>query len=360
MAERAFADLIGRLLEAMGQRMDAVRPVPEGILFHTSDGFLFAFVEDPDRISLATVQSFLREVAPTPSKLVVLTEGHLPPALGIEVTSASATLVEGGRFHELVKQLGLASWLGDEPPPTPGPRAGRLLPSAQELDQIMHRARAWLDWGVPALALRFYRHAAALKPEFAPARVGIGRSLLALGLVEDANRAFEETLALHPADLDARLGKASVLGTSGRVDQEVALYRKLLEEDPGRVEVRTHLIAALIAQGHWSPAKTEVDRLLVGAPEDPQLRFLRSVALEKTGSLGPARSERERARRLGLTPERESALCVHLGLPVPEVPATPVRAGARVTAHRAAPRTAPRRPKSKPGRAKPRRGRKPK
>jgi len=350
MTEPVFTELVGRLLEAMGQHVDAVRPVPEGLLLRTSDGFLFAFIEDPDRISLAAVQALLREVAPSPSKLVVLTRGRLPPALSMELAASSATLVEGGRFHELVRGLGLGSYLGDEPPPAPGPRSARLLPSAKELDQIMARARSWLDWGVPALALRFYRHAGTLKPEFAPARVGIGRSLLALGLVEDADRALDEALALHPGDPDARLGKAAVLGASGRVDQEVALYRKLLAEDAGRADVRTHLIAALIAETKWAEAKSEIDRLLVGAPEDPQLRFLRSATLEKTGAAGPARAERERARKLGLTPERERALCVHLGLPVPEFaepPSAPRPRAGRTPA-------APARTKAKPKPLRPR------
>ncbi|MCI4361093.1 MAG: tetratricopeptide repeat protein [Thermoplasmata archaeon] len=320
MEASGFADLVGRLMAAMGQHMDAVRPVPEGLLLTTGDGFLFAFLSDPSIVSLATIQSLRKEVGDQPARLVVLTPGRLPLALGAEVLREHGTLVEAARFQELVRGLGLGSYLGEEPRPDRPPPSTRLLPSAQQLDEIMRRARTWLDWGVPALALRFFRQAAGLKPEFAPARVGIGRSLLALGLTEDAERAFNEVLAIHPNEIDARLGKAAVLGARGHVRQEIEAYRTLLKEDPGRVEVRTHLLAALISQGEWAHARDEVKTMLSSAPEDPQLRFLLGVTLEKSGSARAGTEEKERARHLGLDPDRERALCEHLGLPAPVLP----------------------------------------
>jgi len=320
MTAPGFADLVGRMMAAMGQKMDAVREVPEGLLLKTGDGFLFAFLADPSVVSLATIQSLHKEVGDQPARLVVLTPGRLPLALGAEVLREHGTLVEAARFQELAHGLGLGSFLGEEPRPERTGASPRLLPSAQQLDEIMRRARTWLDWGVPALALRFYRQAAGLKPEFAPARVGIGRSLLALGLTEDAERAFEEVLAIHPTEVDARLGQAAVLGARGHVPKEIEVYRSLLQEDPSRVEVRTHLLAALISQGEWAHARDELRVMLAGAPEDPQLRFLLGVMLEKSGSGRAGAEERDRARRLGLDPERERALCEHLGLPVPVIP----------------------------------------
>ena len=326
MTATGFTELVGRLMAAMGQQMDAAREVPEGLLVKTGDGFLFAFLSDPSVVSLATIQNLRKEVGQEPARLVVLTPGRLPLALGAEVLRERGTLVEAGRFQELARGLGLGSFLGDEPRPERPATAGRLLPSAQQLDEIMRRARSWLDWGVPALSLRFYRQASALKPEFAPARVGIGRSLLGLGLTDEAERAFEEVLAAHPTEVDARLGHAAVLGARGHVAQEIQVYRTILEEEPARIEVRSHLIAALIAQSEWGHARDELRALLERAPEDPQVRFLLSVALEKTGAGRAATEERGAARRLGLDYEREKALCEHLGLPPPEAPMPPTPA----------------------------------
>ena len=367
MAASEFSELVSRLLEAMGQQMDAVRPVPEGLLLRTGDRFVFAFLEDPDRVSLAFVQSLLQEVVPTPTRLVVLSKGHLPPALDAELERAGATVVQAGRFHELVRGLGLGTYLGEEPRAAPPPPTRRLLPSAQQLDEIMRRGKTWLDWGVPALALRFYRQAATMKPEFAPARVGIGRSLLALQLAEDADKAFAEALEAQPDDLEARLGRAAVLGARGHVPAEVAVYRGLIEENPARVAVRSHLVAALVSEQHWSEALTEIDALLASAPEDPQLRFLRSGAMRHLGDAAGADAERDRARRLGLPPERERALCEHLRLPAPEFPAeaqgaavpAPTTVGSRGPATSKARRSTPGRSRSPAGSASARATRKP-
>ena len=345
VASASFVQLAGGLVEAMGQRLDAAKPLPEGLVLRTGDGFLYAFLEDPDQVSLDTIRRVLESGDGTPAHLVVLTPGRLPLAIAAEVQQRSGTLVEGARFGELARQLGLDSMLGHEPRP-PAAARPRLLPSAQLLDGAMGRARTWLEWGVPALALRFYRQAAELKPGFLPAKIGIGRSLLGLGLTDDADRAFMEVIAVRPADLDAWLGKAAVLGAKAKSKEEIEVYRALLAEDDARVEVRAHLVAALVELGDWAAARVEVEAMLTTTPEDPQLRFLHSVTLTRTGEKEAASREREEARTLGLTLERETALCVHLGLPPPEAsttppPPTPSRAPTR---GRSRPRRTPRRP----------------
>jgi len=341
----AFVDLASALVQAMGQRLDAGKPIPDGLALRTEDGFLYAFLEDPAQVSLEDVRNLFGEEAGVPIHLVILTPHHLPLAIAEEAVRRGATLVEGPRFTELARQLGLETLLG-EGPRAVRPDVRRLLPSAQQLDAIMHRARSWLDWGVPALGLRFYRQAADLKPGFLPARIGIARSLLALGLTDDADRAFDEILRLRPDDLDARLGKAAVLGAKARPKEEVEVYRSLLAEDEARTEVRAHLVAALVDLGDWASARVEIEAMLARTPEDPQIRFLHAVALEKTGANVKGRSEREEARRLGLTYEREAALCQHLGLPPPpppaEAPATPPARTARRTVAGAAVRRAAR------------------
>ncbi len=319
MASAPFVQLASGLVEAMGQRLDAVKPTDEGLVVRTSDGFLYAFIEDPARVSLGAIQHLSAQSADGSPRLVVLTPGRLPLVLAQELLRGGATLVEGARFTELARQLGLESWLGEEPRAR-RPDERRLLPSALRLDDVVHRATVWLDWGVPALALRFYRQAVDLKPEFVPAQVGIGRALLALGLTDDADRQFDAVLAAHSQDLDARLGKAAILGARARPKDEVALYRQLLEEDAARSEVRAHLVAALVELGDWPSARVEIEAMLARTPEEPQLRFLHGVALERTGAAALGAADREEARRLGLAYEREAALCQHLGLPAPPRP----------------------------------------
>ncbi len=322
MASVPFVELAGALVEAMGQRLSAAKPTPEGLVMRTGDGFLFAFLEDPTRISLETIRRLFESGDGAPVHLVVLTPGHLPLAIAQNVVVRGGTLVEGPRFSELARQLGLETYLGEEPR-APPEHARRLLPSAQQLDAIVRRARTWLDWGVPALALRFYRQASELKPGFLPAKTGVGRALLALGLVPDADRIFDEVLTVRPDDLEARLGKAAVLGARAQPKEEVEMYRVLLGEDEARTEVRAHLVAALIDLGDWPGARVEIEALLSRTPEEPQLRFLHAVSLLHTGQAALAEEEREEARRLGLSYERELALCQHLKLPPPPKPVAP-------------------------------------
>jgi tetratricopeptide (TPR) repeat protein len=320
MASTPFVQLAGSVVEAMGERLDAVKPTPEGVVVQTSDGLLYAFLEDPTKVSLGAARRLLGDGTSGPVRLVVLTPGHLPLVIAAELARAGATLVEGPRFAELVRQLGLGTLLGEEPRAIPGDQR-RLLPSAQQLDEVMQRGRTWLGWGVPALSLRFYRQAATLKPEFVPAKVGLGRSLLALGLPDDADRTFDEVLSVHPDDVDARLGKAAVLGAKADPTREVEVYRTLLAEDGARTEVRAHLVAALVDLGDWRSARVELEAMLSRTPEDPQLRFLHAVSLTKTGEARLGEEERKEARTLGLAYDREVALCVHLDLPAPTRPA---------------------------------------
>jgi tetratricopeptide (TPR) repeat protein len=329
VVQAEFAQLVNDLLEAMGQSMAAVRELREGMLVRTADRFLYAFVEDPNQVSLDFVLRLEEEVGHVGARLVVLAPTRLPLALAHEVTQKGGAVVDGGRFHDLVHGLGLGALLGETPPAPASTGRDRLLPSARQLDDVMQRARGWADWGIPALALRFYLQAAQMKPGFLPARIGVGQSLLALGLHQEADTAFSEVLAADPANVDARIGRAAVLGATGRTDEEIRTYRELLEQEPRRPAVRAHLIAALIDTQAWPEARAEIEAMLEATPDDPRLRLFHSAALMRTGGATAARKERERARSLGLPYEVEKQLAARLGLPEPAPsPSPPVAAPA--------------------------------
>jgi tetratricopeptide (TPR) repeat protein len=317
VADQQFAELVTRLMESMGQSLASVREVPEGILVKTPDGFLLAFVRDPGEVSLAFVHRVSAEVGEPAHRLVVLSNGRLPLALSQEVIRRGATLVEAGRFQELVRGLGLGAYLGEAPRAPAAPGSTRMLPSVQQLEEVMTRARTWATWGVPALALRFYRQATAMKPEFLPARLGAATSLLNLGLPDEADRACEEILATEPTSVDARLLRASILGRRGDADGEKSSYRTLLAEHPESVSVRAHLLAALVAETNWAEARPEVEHLIEGSPEDPALRYLHGAILGHLGERAAADGERARALALGLPFDRERSLAAQLGLPEP-------------------------------------------
>jgi tetratricopeptide (TPR) repeat protein len=371
VANPGFADLVAAVAEGMGQRPDSVRSTPDGLFLHTSDGFLFVFLEDPAEVSLAAVDRLLAEPAGRLGKLVLLTPGRLPLALAQVATRGRASLIEHERFRELLRGLDLGAFLGEEPRGPHDLPGARLLPSARHLDAVVARARVWLDWGVPALALRFYRQALAQKPGFAPARTGVARSLAALGLLDEARVAFEEVRREHPADVEARLGLAGLDALAGLHEEERRAYREILEEVPDRDDVRAQLIAAEIDAGDWTGARSQLETMLRKTPENPRLRFLHGVTLSRTGADPAGERERERARELGLTLDEERSLAGHVGLPEPPpraapgprpIEETPTESPVQPPAPKRRPRAATRRParakKSAPRPAARRTGRK--
>jgi hypothetical protein len=62
MATPAFIELASGLIEAMGQRLDAAKPIPEGLTMRTEDGFVYAFFEDPNEVSLTSVRRLFGEI----------------------------------------------------------------------------------------------------------------------------------------------------------------------------------------------------------------------------------------------------------------------------------------------------------
>lgn len=359
---REFADLVAAVAEAMGQRADAVRTTPDGLLLHTTDRFLFAFLEDPATVSLANVQRLLEEPEARAGRLVLLTPGRLPLALAAEAVRRHASLVEHERFRELLRMLDLGERLGEEPRGPHDVPGNRLLPSARHLDALTARARTWLEWGVPALALRFYQEALRAKPEFTPARLGVARSLQALGLLDEALVAYREVLAQRPDDVDARVGEATVHAAAGRTDEERRIYREILKRATDRLDVRAQLIAAEIEDQRWSEARREIEAMLHQQPDEARLRYLHAAALAHTGEEAEGRREVERARALGLSFDQEASLAAQLGQPAPPprpaVEGTPPGgpSGARAPARRTAPALSAETPD---GRRRPRR-RKPK
>ena len=121
----------------------------EGMLVRTEDQFLYAFVENPDEVSLEFILRLEAEVGNVGARLVVLAAGRLPLALRQEVERRGGSVVDGPRFHELARALGLGALVGDSPPSAPAPGRDRLLPSARQLDDVMVRAKTWADWGIP-------------------------------------------------------------------------------------------------------------------------------------------------------------------------------------------------------------------
>jgi tetratricopeptide (TPR) repeat protein len=318
MVTDGFPRLVAAVVEGLGQSPREVKELPRAATYlATPDGFLYVFLEDP---------SFAREVlAPggglpghrRPRRLVVFSPLALPAALTRELESRGATVVAGEPFQQLLESLDLSRSSGDRPSEVVGGTSRRVLPSAQLLDATMDRARRWMEWGIPALALRFYQRAARLKPGYLPARRGIGQSLLALGLAREAEGVFDQILREKPDDWEGQLGKARSLGLRGDNAAEIEALRRVIQEHPERWPLRVHYLVALIEVQRWAEANGQVEALLEKAPEEPYFHALASVCLANLGRLPESRQHEEQALSLGMDPEALKDLKMRLGVSPP-------------------------------------------
>ncbi len=300
MDSRAFIELVRDLLRSMGQSLDAARPVAEGFVLDTADGYLYVFVSDPSRVSMDSVRRWCDAADVPAERLVVFSIRELPRYWGPEIVRRGGTVVAGADFARLVDALGI------ETPLIPSDAGGQrratsALPSVQDLEASMRRGDTWYQAGVMTLAARFFQEAARLKPEYLPAWLGRARASSALGDWPAAKEAWTRVLELAPGHVEGRIGLAGALGGIGEHERELEALRAVVHDHPEEAAARIGLMALLIERGDWRGARTELEYVLDRVPNDPRLRFVHGIVLEQIGLADAGRDEEESARRLGLS-----------------------------------------------------------
>jgi tetratricopeptide (TPR) repeat protein len=317
MASQHFAELVDEIARAFGQGGRQLKETPDGLYLRTPDGIVYAFFEDPARLTAAVAGRLLKNQGEDLSRLVVLSLSPLSPSSIDALEEGGAAVVAGERFLRLLDGLELTRFVeGGSAAPSEPDAERRVLPTADRLDKTMERARLWMAWGVPAIALRFFDEAVRLKPEYVPGLLGRGMALLALGAIDPAEEAFEEALGHSPGDEEARIGLARITGARGDPEGEVEELGKLLKEDPRRLRTRAHLVAALAPQGRWKEVSAHVEEFLTLVPQDPYFHALASVCGERLGQKETAQRERRAADTLGMTPALWKSLREDLDRPV--------------------------------------------
>lgn len=306
MASQRFASMVDAIARAFGQPGKQLKESAEALYLRTPDGIVYAFFEDPSKLTGELAGRLLKSQGQDLSRLVVLSLSLLSPEAVEVLEKGRASVVAGERFLRLLEGLELTAYVEGAPgapQATPEPEARRVLPTADRLDRTLERARMWMAWEVPAIALRFYDEAVRSKPEYVPALIGRGMALLALGSHDAAEESFEEALSHSPGDEEARIGLARVTGARGDPEGEVEELAKILKEDPRRARVRAHLVAALAPQGRWKEVRGHLDEFLTLVPQDPYFHALSSVCAEKLGDKEDAAREKRAADALGMSAE---------------------------------------------------------
>ncbi|WP_076862725.1 tetratricopeptide repeat protein [Bradyrhizobium mercantei] len=116
-------------------------------------------------------------------------------------------------------------------------------------------------------ALAAYTAALTLRPDNAPAQLGLARALAMLELSDFADDVFRDLIAGAPDYIDAIVDFGWLLSDTNRHDAGVALLRDALARYPMRTELRTVLAVCLFGIGDWSAAWAEYE----GRLSDPRV-----------------------------------------------------------------------------------------
>lgn len=299
----ASTRLVETIAESFGQRLTDAKRAGSTTFLSTPDGFLYAFVEDPEHLTRAYISTMVDKGLKDFKHIVILTSGKVPAELLPPLHTQKISVIEGAQFSHLLEVLGVQGATGVPAPSSTPTSSQSVLPTAQRLDRLMHIGKEWSEKGIPALSARFYADAVDLKPEFVPAYMGLGEAYMALGLNELAKETFDCVLRLQEGNVPARVARARIHGLAGRVKQEIADLRSILRETPGSAVVRAHLLAALVEAGEWQEALEHVDELIRLAPREGRFHAMRAACLYHLGMDKDALREARAAVATGMVKE---------------------------------------------------------
>jgi tetratricopeptide (TPR) repeat protein len=147
-------------------------------------------------------------------------------------------------------------------------------------------------------AINHYRHAIALRPDYAEAHYNLGRLLAEQGHLDDAIAHYEKAAEINPADPEAQNNLGVTLFGIGRVGDAITHYRKALEIQPDYAEASCNLANALIAMGDFDGAIARYSACLAAMPDQPEAEYNLASALLRKGRTDEAIVHYQKVLRL--------------------------------------------------------------
>ncbi|MDB4949645.1 MAG: repeat-containing protein [Gemmatimonadetes bacterium] len=147
------------------------------------------------------------------------------------------TLNDLGRFDEARAEFQAASEADEEKAsgPFPSAAAARLANKHAELGDLYAEA------GAPADALREYRRAVELRPQFLDIRNKLARTLIEVGQAEQAADELREVVRLRPAFVAARSNLGLALFRLERMEDAENEWQRCLQQQPDNAQVSGYL-----------------------------------------------------------------------------------------------------------------------
>ena len=169
---------------------------------------------------------------------------------------------------------------------------------AAEVQRTFNLAKAQLESGRLADALRSLRIASELAPESAPTWRNLARARLAANDADGALAALDHADAVAPDQLAARYLRAMALLRGEHHAEALPLLEDVVRRDPNTAAVRFHLATALTAQGRADEARAQFEEAVRLDPAHGAAWFQLAVARRRAGDLEGFRSANREFLRL--------------------------------------------------------------
>ncbi len=163
-------------------------------------------------------------------------------------------------------------------------------------------------------AIRRYRRALLIKPDYAEAEFNLGNALLKCKRPDEAVKAFSAAVRIRPGYVEALQNLAASLRELGRHAEAIASLRRALEIRPRDGELRNALGMALQEAGNLDEAEATFDETIVLDPTVTNAFYHRvRMARVKPDDALLAKMEDLARRPKALSPQNYSLLLFALG-----------------------------------------------
>jgi protein O-mannosyl-transferase len=161
-----------------------------------------------------------------------------------------------------------------------------------------HLGAAFYKKGQTDEAIRQYREALRLNPDFAQAHNNLGMALSSIGHLDEAIRQYREALRLKADYAEAHNNLGIVFYLQSRTDEAIREFKEAIGLKPDLAEAHYNLGAALDQKGQMDEASREYQETVRLQPDYANAHYHLGVALGQKGQAGEAIRHYQEAIRL--------------------------------------------------------------
>ena len=161
-----------------------------------------------------------------------------------------------------------------------------------------HLGAAFYKKGQIDEAIRHYREALRLNPDFAQAHNNLGAALEKEGQTDEAIRQYQEALRLKADYAEAHNNLGIIFYQQSRTDEAIRQFKEAIALKPVLAEAHYNLGAALDMKGQIDEAAREYQEALRLQPDYANAHYNLGVALGQKGQVGEAIRHYQEAIRL--------------------------------------------------------------